>query len=72
MKTDKGLLKMTPGLFLTVVSLAYFIACMVNIFVVQFTTIEVLQVAYMLMLLVPLVILPVGVGIGLTKWWRSL
>lgn len=61
--------KLTPGSFLVVVSAVYFVVELVDIFVFRFVPSEAVQVVYVLTLATPLAIRPLGIRIGLGKWW---
>lgn len=60
----------SPGLYLVYVGLIYFVAGMVNIFVYKFCQSELLSVAYVVILALPLCIPRMARWVGTTVFWR--
>lgn len=59
----------SPCVFVAIVSAVYLVAGIIDVFVYKFAPVEALQVGYVVVLSSPLVIRPLGLRIGLPKWW---
>lgn len=58
-------MKISPGKYLAIVSVVYFIIAMIDVFIVRFAPVELLQAVYVVVLSIPLWVRPVGNWIGL-------
>jgi hypothetical protein len=61
-------MKMTPVMYLLLVSAAYVLLALINAFV-GFVSATVLGIVWILVLVAPVVIKPLGLRVGLKKWW---
>ena len=64
-------MKISPGWWLVYVSLGYWIAGMLNIFVYKFAPFEYVQFAYCVILSLPLWIPPIARFCNMTVIWRK-
>ena len=60
----------SPGLYLVYVGIVYFLVGMVNIFVYRFCESELLSLAYIVILSLPLWIPPLSRWVGISPFWR--
>jgi len=60
-----GITRITAGVYLTIVSVIYFLIGMFDVFVYKFIMVEILQILYIVALALPLLFQPIGRKIGL-------